>query len=259
MSNIASSLFSVKILNCGFIPDVPRWQYQKASIPTWRFYWNPEPGAWVSSHAEDIALTPDVAVLIPPQTPFATRSERVFAHFYVHFSLPDIASARRLIWKLPAQKILAPCITGNPGALTFRQLNMAAAAAVNSALLMLPESALCQEAAPAGNDVFNKAMQIVENDPGFSCSCEELAKLCQSSVNTLQRQFLKATGVTVKKWILNRKMEYAAQLLIYRGSSIKECADQLGFADRYHFSKVFKLYFGITPAQFVRSGGIPLP
>ena len=66
MSNIASSLFSVKILNCGFIPDVPRWQYQKASIPTWRFYWNPEPGAWVSSHAEDIALTPDVAVLIPP-------------------------------------------------------------------------------------------------------------------------------------------------------------------------------------------------
>ena len=54
-------------------------------------------------------------------------------------------------------------------------------------------------------------------------------------------------------------MEKAVQLLLHEGFSIKETADMLGFADRYHFSKAFKHYFGISPAQFVKSGGIPLP
>lgn len=259
MSKSPNEQISVKILNYGFIPEVTRWDYSQASIPAWRFYWNLEPGAWVHSYEEDIALTPDVALLIPPHTPFSTRAERKFAHFYVHFVLSELIPDRKLIMQLPIKDIMSAYTIAHLPEFSSRQLNMAAWAAVNGALLMLPEDALLQERAEPGLEAFNKALQIIENDPGFSCSCEELAKLCQSSVNTLQRQFMKAAGVTVKKWLLNRKMEYAIQLLKYRGCSIKESADLLGFADRYHFSKVFKSYFGITPAQFVRDGGIYLP
>ena len=63
----------------------------------------------------------------------------------------------------------------------------------------------------------------------------------------------------MRKWLLNRKMEKAVHLLTVEKYSIKETAYMLGFADRYHFSKVFKNYFGTTPMHFIKSGGIPLP
>jgi AraC-like DNA-binding protein len=130
---------------------------------------------------------------------------------------------------------------------------------VNAALFMLPENSLLPEPDDLADTPFDKALSIIEKDPGFRGGCTELARLCGTSVNTLQRQFLNAAGLPVKKWLLNRKMEYAVELLMYKGTAIKEAADKLGFADRYHFSKVFKHYFGISPAKFVSSGGIPLP
>lgn len=259
MSNQPKERFLVKILKAAFVPSVPRWQYSNASTPAWRFYWNLEPGAWISSYGKRIILSPDLAVLIPPQTPFSTGADRPFAHFYIHFSLLDDLPVQRLIHKFDSGKIILPHIAAHLDSFSDRQLNWAASAVVNSALLMIPEESLFSDEREVGNSAFNKAVRIIDQEPGFSGTCGELAKICGTSINTLQRQFVKATGVPVKKWLLNRKMEYAVQLLLYNDCSIKEAADQLGFADRYHFSKVFKQYFGITPAQFIKVGGIPLP
>ena len=106
--------------------------------------------------------------------------------------------------------------------------------------------------------LFDRAMKILEQDPAFPANCEKLAQECGTSVNTLCRHFRKATGLPFKTWILNRKMENAAHLL-RMGYPIKETADMIGFADRYHFSKVFKKYFGTTPARFSKDGELPLP
>ena len=259
MSNSPKERFFVQILKTAFVPSVPRWQYNNASTPTWRFYWNMDPGAWISSYGEKFVLSPELAVLIPPQTPFSTGADRPFAHFYIHFSLLDDIPVERLIRKFEAKRVILPHIAENLSSFSERQLTWAASAVVNAALLLMPEQSLLPDGEHRGNSIFNKAVRIIDHDPGFSGNCADLAKMCGTSVNTLQRQFLKATGVPVKKWLLNRKMEYAVQLLMYNDYSIKETADRLGFADRYHFSKVFKQYFGITPAQLVRSGGIPLP
>jgi AraC-like DNA-binding protein len=249
----------VQILNTGFVPSVVRWQYKLASVPTWRFYWNPDSGAWITSRGIEIALTPDTALLIPPQTPFSTRAEKEFAHFFVHFSLPEHFSAERKIHKLSAKEIILPFIAEKLSSCRNEQLILAASAVVNAALLMLPEHTLFQKEEDFTATPFDKALSIIEKESDFSLSCTELARRCGTSVNTLQRQFLNATGLPVKKWLLNRKMEYAVELLMYKGATIKEAADKLGFADRYHFSKVFKHYFGISPARFIKSGGIPLP
>ncbi len=54
--------------------------------------------------------------------------------------------------------------------------------------------------------------------------------------------------------LLNRlKMNKAAELLGNRNVLVKEVAEAVGFADPYHFSRVFKRVYGIPPETFTRT------
>lgn len=260
MSNSIKNIPEVRVVLAGFAPAVRSWQYSHAGTPTWRFYWNPEPGAWLLSHGEKIDLVPGTAVLIPPRTPFATGAEGAFPHFYVHFTFgATCVPERRRVIRLRSGDVLLPGIRRGLPRFSPAEIRFAAAAAVNAALLALPEGFLTLKEEPQGESFFEQAVDIFEEDLSRTFNCEELARRCGTSVNTLQRQFLAASGLPVKKWLLNRKMEYAVQLLLTEGRSVKETASLLGFADRYHFSKSFKLFFGMSPARFVKSGGAAVP
>ena len=213
------------------------------------------------SYDQKIMLDPDVAVLIPPQVHFSTGAEAAFAHFFVHFNLSpcDLPPEQRMLHKVPAKEVILPYIRKNLASMSVQQRFWAASSVVQAALLRLPEETFHLCAEPEEYNIFDRAVDIIEKDLAFSKTAGELAALCGTSVNTLQRQFLSAAGVSVRKWLLNRKMEKAVHLLTVEKYSIKETAYMLGFADRYHFSKVFKNYFGTTPMHFIKSGGIPLP
>ena len=249
----------VNITRINFVPSVPRWRYRHISSPIWRFYWNPTSGAVLHSRGESVELSPEIAVLLPPQTPFSTESYREFSHFYVHFTIPLFCQqSERKIWWFEADKVILPGFRRNLQNMTGQQAYWASSSIVQAALALLPENIFTAQEADEEN-LFEKAIGILEEDSFFSISDRELASRCGTSVNTLRRQFVQATGLSVYRWQLNRKMKKAVQYLLQDGVGIKETAYKLGFADRYHFSKVFKLYFGISPAQFVKSGGIPLP
>jgi len=260
MSNPIKNSPEVRVVLAGFAPAVRSWQYSHAGTPTWRFYWNPEPGAWLVSHGEKIDLVPETAVLIPPRTPFATGAEGTFPHFYVHFTFgATCVPERRRVIRLRSADVLLPGIRRDLPRFSPEKIRFAAAAAVNAALLELPGEFFTMKEESHEESFFEQAVDIFEEDLSRTFSCEELARRCGTSVNTLQRQFLASSGLPVKKWLLNRKMECAVRLLLTEGRSIKETASLLGFADRYHFSKSFKLFFGMPPARFVKSGGAAVP
>lgn len=50
---------------------------------------------------------------------------------------------------------------------------------------------------------------------------------------------------------LRLKLEAAADFLRAPGVRIKEASDQFGFANPYHFSRVFRRHFGRTPSAFI--------
>ena len=52
-------------------------------------------------------------------------------------------------------------------------------------------------------------------------------------------------------------MHRAAEML-HAGASIGETAERLGYSDVYHFSRRFKVRFGVSPGRFrSRSGATP--
>ena len=93
---------------------------------------------------------------------------------------------------------------------------------------------------------------IDENPPGIS-TLRDVCTRMGIEASGLCRIFKRYQGISPYQYILRRRMSLAAQELIHTGGLIKEVAERLGYADPYHFSRVFKSVHGISPARFIRN------
>ncbi|MCG3767059.1 AraC family transcriptional regulator [Vibrio cincinnatiensis] len=76
---------------------------------------------------------------------------------------------------------------------------------------------------------------------------EQLAQLCQLSPTQFQRHFKAQMGITPYAWFSRLRLEQAMKLL-QRGMCGTEVALQVGFYDQAHFTKAFKLTYGVSPS-----------
>lgn len=80
---------------------------------------------------------------------------------------------------------------------------------------------------------------------------DSLAKACGMSANYFCGYFKKNVGLTPAKYVEQRKLNRAIELLYEGKWSIQEISERLGFFDAIHFSKVFKRAYRISPAKFL--------
>lgn len=66
----------------------------------------------------------------------------------------------------------------------------------------------------------------------------------------LSHLFRSITGIPLKQYILNTKMDYANYLLTDTNQSIKEISLALGISDSHNFTKVYKKIIGLTPTEY---------
>jgi AraC-like DNA-binding protein len=59
-------------------------------------------------------------------------------------------------------------------------------------------------------------------------------------------------GIAPHRWLLNRRVELAKDLLRDRESSLSEIALRCGFADQSHFTRVFTRRAGVSPGSWRR-------
>ncbi len=62
--------------------------------------------------------------------------------------------------------------------------------------------------------------------------------------------FKQQFGTTPNSYLLQKKLDYAAELLALGYLSVTEVAELAGFCDVYYFSKMFKRRCGATPGQY---------
>jgi AraC-like DNA-binding protein len=78
----------------------------------------------------------------------------------------------------------------------------------------------------------------------------DISDLFKISTTYLQRLFKKHLSINPNKYILERKIRFAAQQLQTTALTVKEIADELGFSDQYAFSKSFKRIIGKAPSHY---------
>lgn len=81
----------------------------------------------------------------------------------------------------------------------------------------------------------------------------DISKEMCISENHMNSIFKSVTGLTIAQYIDNQRINRAKLLLLNPSLTINDISSQLGYYDRYHFSKVFKKATGYSPGQFRNS------
>jgi AraC-like DNA-binding protein len=90
----------------------------------------------------------------------------------------------------------------------------------------------------------------IRNEPNHQWKITELALMVDLSTSHLGHLFKIKTGGSLGQYLKSAQMCRAKELLRQRTLSVKEVMFKAGFASRSHFSKDFKLKYGVSPKGY---------
>ncbi len=94
--------------------------------------------------------------------------------------------------------------------------------------------------------VAQQLKEFLDAGQGYTASLDELEQQFNYSKYHLEREFVKAFGVSLIAYRNRVRMEHAARLLT--SASVSAVAEELGFSSVYVFSRAFKRHFGVPPS-----------
>lgn len=99
--------------------------------------------------------------------------------------------------------------------------------------------------------VVQQIMKYMESHYREKISLDQIAENMYLSPFYISKLFKSETGDTPINYLISLRMEKAKELLDRNPAlSIQEAAAQVGYEDAYHFSKLFKKYYGLSPMYY---------
>ncbi|OKP95227.1 AraC family transcriptional regulator [Paenibacillus sp. P46E] len=101
-------------------------------------------------------------------------------------------------------------------------------------------------------DLVRKTMDYIEAHLAQDITLDQLAGTFHLNSTYISRQFKKHTGLTLRSYILDRRIALAKSCLS-EGLSITEACYQSGFSDYANFIRSFTKTVGMSPGRFAKS------
>lgn len=254
------------------------WDYTNLSFPFWRLYYNTVDGASIHYKHQNIDLNAQKVVLIPPYTSFSTslknnQTERLSGnriesvdelkilpqlgmvdHFFIHFNLGfQYDSIAPQFFVFDISKELNEELTTIRHSIihTYEQINYQQSLQLYTLILKLVSKIDSSEWIGKTHDKrVVKVIEFIDVHYNENLTNEALANLAAMASNSFLRLFKKAMGVTLQRYLQKVRIEKALLEMHNSSMSIEQIALLCGFADRHHFSKVFKQVVGMPPGIF---------
>ncbi len=252
------------ILELGRHPIGSDWNDADVFSPYWRLYLNAGAGAEVLTADGVYKITAGRLHAIPAWVRFSCRCRREIVHQYVHFSLeglPGAVSRRVFTGPFAAGRTTA----GSPALVAAKAdraqpesvRRLLSYAGVYGALAWAFERLSAGQAAACrpfltGAHRFAPVLAFIDRRLGEAINNEQLARRSHLSTGQFIRRFSQEMGQTPARYIRERRITAASQRLRFTDRSIDRIAADCGFADRFHFTRVFKRMMGVAPATYRR-------
>ena len=217
---------------------------------------------YVDGHGLDRTLHPGDLLLVFPEIPHAygPLSGSDWQHSYVVFEGPQFELLRETgvirpedpIWHLePIDYWSRRLEEVFPTNLNSTQ-SEAMRAVGQFSFLISDMSAKHAEASRAPEDAWlEESMRLLSGPIGSSwLEPQSVARRVGLSYESFRKRFAKRSGESPSQFQKRRRIEHACTAIYQNSHSFKELADELGFCDAFHFSKVFRQVTGNTPSAF---------
>lgn len=250
--NISGEVWSlgIEVIVCKQLENAEWGRIKFGANHFWILMWNQTPGAAIESGGMSYALSKDCVCLIAPHTLRHYTSEAPFTQFYIQFALTgNVGAVIPGVYRMPSafMKKLHPEIMKNPDGV-LRML--AVDSVITHYLSRLPSGTFSMSLGKAMDARIEKALSIIDAEYMHQIPLVSLCKRVGMSQNNFLRNFSRCVGLSPEKYIGDLRCRHAEQLLRFTNKSIPEIAEELGYVDRYHFSRRFKNYAGVSPAEF---------
>ncbi|MDK6804295.1 phosphoenolpyruvate hydrolase family protein [Aerococcus sp. UMB7834] len=103
------------------------------------------------------------------------------------------------------------------------------------------------------SDYIRFIKSFIDEHYASEISLSELADLLHLSTAYLSRLFKKEIGISFTEYVVNYRLNLSKKLLRRSVLSLKEVAQQVGYPNYSHFSKLFKKYYGQSPSFYRKS------
>lgn len=100
---------------------------------------------------------------------------------------------------------------------------------------------------PENDEVLLK--KVVKSGVAEKLSLDQMAFTCNMSISNFKRKFEKHFGTSPGKWIKEKKMALAYDLITSTNEPIQEISYKCGFNSTSYFIQTFKAKFGESPAK----------
>ncbi len=251
----------------------------------WRLYQHDAPGSYLEGESYEAGtaaprweLLPRRVYLIPSGCVLQSRCTAPLRHFYLQFDLPDFAvqSVQRELFSGPVE--VPPCEGFEASVMALADVIAAEAGALRDISCISParecwvRGVICEalgrylSAVPTENLTryrgrllelrpFLPALAHINAHLGEVLCNRDLAALCNMSEDYFIRRFRMAAGVPPARYIAQRRIARATELLLTTDFGIELIAETTGFCDRHYFTRAFARATGRTPAALRRDDG----
>jgi AraC family transcriptional regulator len=98
----------------------------------------------------------------------------------------------------------------------------------------------------------HRVIEYIETNLACDLRLAELSAVAGISRSHFARAFRNTVGMAPHTFVLQRRLARAVELLTFRSLSMREVAEQCGFADQAHLTRAFKSKFGQPPRYACR-------
>ncbi len=103
------------------------------------------------------------------------------------------------------------------------------------------------------SDLINSALKIIDYNYCTNISVEQIAKRLSLDSSYFSRKFTAKVGISPKKYILQKRVERAKELLRIPDTSILEISNSVGYEDPFYFCRIFKKITRFSPSEYRKS------
>ncbi|MCP5071135.1 MAG: helix-turn-helix transcriptional regulator [bacterium] len=231
----------------------------------WRLCRADVEGAWLEFDSKSYAFPAGRFAMVPPGLKFEAHLNGRVRLFYIHFEVIGWpTSAVRSVLPEPVtlqddefRDTLGQALSIEVG--QADHLGLALSCRVKSLAHLalatlehdLPEEKveMIRHVADGQLDLV-EVLQFIDRNIREPLDNARLAEIADCSESSFIRRFREAMGETPARYVQDRRVSAAAELLVCTNYSIDEVAQRCGFANRYYFSRVFSERVGRPPARY---------